>query len=215
MTVVTDSRFRTQIMGLVDYQSALNLQRTLHGDVLLGSEPSTLLLLEHPSVYTAGRRTLIEERPTNGVPVVDVDRGGKITWHGPGQLVGYPIVKLREPTKVVDFVRALERALIATLEKFDLASFQICENSGVWIAGENTSRKIASIGIRVAKGVVTHGFALNVNPDLTYFEQIVPCGIPDVVMTSMSAELKRDITIGEVLPVVEVELAKEFASLLA
>jgi lipoyl(octanoyl) transferase len=215
MPVVTDSRFRTQIVGLVDYQSALALQRTLHANILLGSEPSTLLLLEHPSVYTAGRRTLVDERPTNGVPVIDVDRGGKITWHGPGQLVGYPIVKLREPTKVVDFVRALERALIATLEKFDIPSFQICENSGVWIPGEARPRKIASIGIRVAKGVVTHGFALNVNPDLTYFEQIVPCGIPDVVMTSMSAELKRDITVGDVLPVVEAELAREFASLLA
>lgn len=215
MALATEARFHTRFLGELEYPRALELQRQLHQQVLDSSEPSTLLLLEHPSVYTAGRRTAIEERPTNGVPVIDVDRGGKITWHGPGQLIGYPIVKLKEPTKVVDFVRALERALIATLKRFDIDSYQICDNSGVWIAGASQPRKIASIGIRVARGVVTHGFALNVHPDLSYFDQIVPCGIPDVVMTSMSVELNRNITLGEVIPVVEAELAKEFDEVLA
>lgn len=215
MPVATQARFRTQHLGLVDYQIGLDQQRALHEEVLAGTAPSTLLLLEHPSVYTAGRRTAPQERPDNGVPVVDVDRGGKITWHGPGQLVGYPIVKLKEPTKVVDFVRALERALIAALARFDIKSYQICENSGVWIEDAQQPRKIASIGIRVAKGVVTHGFALNVNPDLSYFDQIIPCGIPDVVTTSMKVELGREISIDEVLPIVEGELAREFEKVLA
>lgn len=215
MAVVTDSRLRTQWMGLIEYQSGLDLQRATHQRVLNASAPSTLLLLEHPSVYTAGRRTAPEDRPMNGVPVIDVDRGGKITWHGPGQLVGYPIVKLKEPTKVVDFVRALERALIATLKRFDIEAIQICDNSGVWIEDAQGKRKIAAIGIRVAKGIVTHGFALNVNPDLTFFEQIIPCGIPDVVTTSLSAELNREITIDEVLHVVIEEMDKEFEKVIA
>ena len=213
--MVTDSRLRTQWIGLIEYQSGLDLQRATHQRVLNASAPSTLLLLEHPSVYTAGRRTAPEDRPMNGVPVIDVDRGGKITWHGPGQLVGYPIVKLKEPTKVVDFVRALERALIATLKRFDLDAIQVCDNSGVWIEDAQGKRKIAAIGIRVAKGIVTHGFALNVNPDLTFFEQIIPCGIPDVVTTSLSAELNREITIDEVLPVVIEEMDKEFEKVIA
>lgn len=215
MSVATDSRFLTRNLGLVKYERALDLQRELHRNVLSGIEPSTLLLLEHPSVYTAGRRTEIHERPVNGVPVIDVDRGGKITWHGPGQLVGYPIVKLREPTKVVDFVRTLERALISALKRFDIEGYQICDNSGVWIEDQFGARKIAAIGIRVAKGVVTHGFALNVNPDLSFFENIIPCGIPDVVTTSMSKELRRDITVAQVLPVVSEELAVEFEKVLA
>lgn len=215
MAVATEARFRTRFLGELEYVRALDIQRQLHQEVLDAREPSTLLLLEHPSVYTAGRRTSPEERPTNGIPVIDVDRGGKITWHGPGQLIGYPIVKLKEPTKVVDFVRALERALIATLKRFDIDSYQICDNSGVWITGTTQPRKIASIGIRVARGVVTHGFALNVDPELSYFEEIVPCGIPDVVMTSMSVELHRKVTIDEVLPIVEAELAKEFEQVLA
>ena len=216
VSVIAEPRFATSLLGRIDYQDGLIAQRTLHAQVLAGEAPSTLLLLEHPSTYTAGRRTAPDERPSNGVPVIDVDRGGKITWHGPGQLVGYPIVKLKEPTKVVNFVRALERAIIATLRSFDIESYQICENSGVWIDGGNSgARKIASIGIRVAKGIVTHGFALNVNPNLTYFQEIVPCGIPDVVMTSMSVELGRDITIDEVLPVMEKELALEFEKILA
>lgn len=215
MAVATRERFRTHFLGLVDYQNALEQQRELHQKVLSGEEPSTVLFLEHPSVYTAGRRTAPEERPRNGVPVIDVDRGGKITWHGPGQLVGYPIVKLKEPTKVVDFVRTLERALIAALARFDITAEQICENSGVWIRDERGSRKIAAIGIRVAKGIVTHGFALNINPNLAYFDQIIPCGIPDVVTTSMSLELGRELFVADVLPVVEAELAREFERVLA
>lgn len=215
MAVVTDSRLRTHWVGLIDYQAGLELQRATHQKILDESAPSTLLLLEHPSVYTAGRRTEPEDRPMNGVPVIDVDRGGKITWHGPGQLVGYPIVKLKEPTKVVDFVRALERALIAALKKFEINGIQICENSGVWIEDAQGKRKIAAIGIRVAKGIVTHGFALNVNPDLSFFQEIVPCGIPDVVTTSMSTELKREISIAEVLPVVLEEMEREFEKVIA
>lgn len=215
MALATEIRFRTEYRGLVDYQEALALQRALHSTVVEGLTPSTLLLLEHPSVYTAGRRTAEHEKPSTGIPVIDVDRGGKITWHGPGQLVGYPIVKLKEPTKVVDFVRALERALIATLNRFEITATQNCENSGVWIEDARGARKIASIGIRVAKGVVTHGFALNVNPDLTFFDQIIPCGIPDVITTSMSAELGREISIREVLPVIEAELAIEFEKVVA
>ena len=215
MALATEIRFRTEYRGLVDYQEALALQRALHNTVVEGLTPSTLLLLEHASVYTAGRRTAEHEKPSTGIPVIDVDRGGKITWHGPGQLVGYPIVKLKEPTKVVDFVRALERALIATLKRFEITATQNCENSGVWIEDVRGARKIAAIGIRVAKGVVTHGFALNVNPDLTFFDQIIPCGIPDVITTSMSAELGREISIREVLPVIEAELAIEFDKVVA
>ncbi len=215
MAILTRSQLRTQRLGLIDYSEALTMQRALHEDILRGDASSTLLLLEHPSVYTAGRRTNIEDRPTNGVPVIDVDRGGKITWHGPGQIVGYPIVKLREPTKVVDFVRTIERALIATLRRFDIQAIQICENSGVWIEDGVERRKIAAIGIRVAKGIVTHGFALNVNPDLAFFEEIIPCGIPDVVTTSISAELGREIQIADVLPLLEEELIREMENVIA
>lgn len=215
MAVVTDSRFLVRNLGLIEYGDALRIQRDLHEKILSGAAQSTLLLLEHPSVYTAGRRTEDHERPVNGVPVIDVDRGGKITWHGPGQLVGYPIVKLKEPTKVVDFVRTLERALIATLKHFGIQGYQICDNSGVWLNDSRGERKIAAIGIRVAKGIVTHGFALNVNPDLSYFEQIIPCGIPDVITTSMSAELGRDVSFEEVLPILSEELAIEFERVLA
>ena len=215
MAILTRSQLRTQRLGLIDYSEALTMQRALHEDILRGDASSTLLLLEHPSVYTAGRRTNFEDRPTNGVPVIDVDRGGRITWHGPGQIVGYPIVKLKEPTKVVDFVRTIERALIATLRRFDIQAIQICENSGVWIEDGLERRKIAAIGIRVAKGIVTHGFALNVNPDLAFFEEIIPCGIPDVVTTSMSTELGREIRIAEVLPLLEEELIREMENVIA
>ena len=215
MAIATHTRVQTQNVGLIEYRAGIALQNELHQKILTESAPSTLLLLEHPSVYTAGRRTAPEDRPANSVPVIDVDRGGKITWHGPGQLVGYPIVKLKEPAKVVDFVRALERALIACLNQFGIKAIQICENSGVWIEDELGKRKIAAIGIRVAKGIVTHGFALNVNPDLTFFEQIIPCGIPDVVTTSMSKELNREISVGEVLPIVAFEMEKEFEKVIA
>ena len=189
--------------GLVDYQKAWDVQRTVHEEVASGSRPNTLLLLEHPSVYTAGRRTDAAERPNDGTPVIDVDRGGRITWHGPGQLVGYPIVRLQKPTELVGFVREIEAALIVVCEDLGLAAVRVEGRSGVWIQDSRGDRKIAAIGIRVAKGVTMHGFALNVNPDLTAFGQIVPCGITDADVTSLEIELGRSITIDEVAPLVE------------
>ena len=189
--------------GLVDYQKAWGVQRTIHEEVASGTRPNTLLLLEHPSVYTAGRRTDISERPNDGTPVIDVDRGGRITWHGPGQLVGYPIVKLHKPTELVGFVREIEAALIRVCEDLGIPALRVDGRSGVWIRDAKGDRKIAAIGIRVAKGVSMHGFALNVNPDLAAFAQIVPCGIADADVTSLEVELARPITIEEVAPIVE------------
>jgi lipoyl(octanoyl) transferase len=187
----------------MEYQKAWDFQRTIHEEVTSGSRPNTLLLLEHPSVYTAGRRTEGAERPANGTPVIDVDRGGRITWHGPGQLVGYPIVKLQKPTELVGFVREIEAALIRVCDDLGVATVRIDGRSGVWIQDERGDRKIAAIGIRVAKGVTMHGFALNVNPDLAAFGQIVPCGIADADVTSLEIELGRSITIEEVVPLIE------------
>lgn len=189
--------------GLVDYQKAWDVQRTIHAEVASGSRPNTLLLLEHPSVYTAGRRTDDAERPTDGTPVIDVDRGGRITWHGPGQLVGYPIVKLQKPTELVGFVREIEAALILVCADLGITAVRVDGRSGVWIQDQRGDRKIAAIGIRVAKGVTMHGFALNVNPDLSAFSQIVPCGIADADVTSLEIELGRPIGIDEVAPLVE------------
>ena len=187
----------------MEYQKAWDFQRTIHEEVTSGSRPNTLLLLEHPSVYTAGRRTEGAERPANGTPVIDVDRGGRITWHGPGQLVGYPIVKLQKPTELVGFVREIETALILVCADLGVTTVRIDGRSGVWIQDERGDRKIAAIGIRVAKGVTMHGFALNVNPDLAAFGQIVPCGIADADVTSLEIELGRSITIEEVVPLIE------------
>ena len=189
--------------GLVEYQKAWDAQRTIHEEVVSDNRPNTLLLLEHPSVYTAGRRTDDAERPNDGTPVIDVDRGGRITWHGPGQLVGYPIVRLQKPTELVGFVREIEAALILVCEDLGIAAVRVEGRSGVWIQDALGDRKIAAIGIRVAKGVTMHGFALNVNPDLTAFGQIVPCGITDADVTSLEIELGRSITIDEVAPLVE------------
>jgi lipoyl(octanoyl) transferase len=189
--------------GLVDYQKAWDMQRTIHEEVASGSRSNTLLLLEHPSVYTAGRRTEDAERPTDGTPVIDVDRGGRITWHGPGQLVGYPIVKLQKPTELVGFVREMEAALIRACGDLGITAIRVDGRSGVWIQDAQGDRKIAAIGIRVAKGVTMHGFALNVNPDLAAFRQIVPCGIADADVTSLEIELGRLVTIEEVAPLVE------------
>ena len=194
--------------GSVDYQEAWDLQRKIHAEVASGSRPNSLLLLEHPSVYTAGRRTDDAERPTDGTPVIDVDRGGRITWHGPGQLVGYPIVKLQNPTELVGFVRELESALISVCADFCITAVRIDGRSGVWIQDSRGDRKIAAIGIRVAKGVTMHGFALNVNPDLAAFGQIVPCGIADADVTSLEIELGRTITIDEVAPRVELHIVE-------
>ncbi len=160
-------------------------------------------MLEHPSVYTAGKRTQAFEMPTDGTPVVNVDRGGRITWHGPGQLVGYPIVKLLKPTELVGFVRTIEGALIKVCSDFGINAVRIDDRSGVWISDPTGDRKIAAIGIRVASGVTMHGFALNVDPDLAAFSHIVPCGIDDAAVTSMAVELKRTIDISEVSPIVE------------
>jgi lipoyl(octanoyl) transferase len=189
--------------GLVEYQTAWDLQRTIHEEVASGSRPNSLIMLEHPSVYTAGRRTDVSERPADGTPVIDVDRGGRITWHGPGQLVGYPIVKLHNPTDLVGFVRELEAALILVCADLGLDAVRIDGRSGVWVHDAMGDRKIAAIGIRVAKGITMHGFALNVNPDLAAFTQIVPCGIADAGVTSLRIELDREISIQEVEAIVE------------
>ncbi|SHL87870.1 lipoyl(octanoyl) transferase LipB [Actinacidiphila paucisporea] len=234
----------------VEYGEAWQRQRTVHAARFADEIPDTCLLLEHPPVYTAGRRTADSERPLDGTPVVDVDRGGKITWHGPGQLVGYPILKLPRPVDVVAHVRRLEDALIATAAEFGVRTSRVEGRSGVWVLGDpveqrstagsagglvldfdprladdefdprlngpeyapsnagqrREDRKLAAIGIRVAKGVTMHGFALNCNPDTTWFDRIVPCGIRDAGVTSLSEELGRDVSVAEVLPVVRKHL---------
>ncbi|WP_326649466.1 MULTISPECIES: lipoyl(octanoyl) transferase LipB [unclassified Streptomyces] len=231
----------------VEYQEAWQKQREVHAARFADEIEDTCLLLEHPPVYTAGRRTAESERPLDGTPVVDVDRGGKITWHGPGQLVGYPILKLPRPVDVIAHVRRLEDALILTCAEFGLETSRVEGRSGVWVLGDpveqrpaigglslhfdprlqdeefdprlngpeyapsnagqrREDRKLAAIGIRIAKGVSMHGFAINVNPDNTWFDRIVPCGIRDAGVTSLSYELGREITIAEVLPVIEKHL---------
>lgn len=197
------SNIAIENLGLVEYGSALETQRKIHLEVASGNHPNALLLLEHPSVYTAGKRTQEFEKPTDGTPVINVDRGGRITWHGPGQLVGYPIVKLLNPTELVGFVRTIEGALIKTCDNFGINAVRIDGRSGVWVSDVKGDRKLAAIGIRVASGVTMHGFALNVAPDLSAFSQIVPCGIDDAAVTSMAVELKRNIDIAEVSPIVE------------
>jgi lipoyl(octanoyl) transferase len=236
----------------VEYGEAWQQQRTVHAARFADEIPDTCLLLEHPPVYTAGRRTAGSERPLDGTPVVDVDRGGKITWHGPGQLVGYPILKLPRPVDVVAHVRRLEDALILTAADFGLRTSRVEGRSGVWVLGDpvpraatggltldfdprladdefdprlngpqyapsnagqrREDRKLAAIGIRVAKGVTMHGFALNCNPDTTWFDRIVPCGIRDAGVTSLSEELGRDVSVAEVLPVVQKHLAAVLAA---
>jgi lipoyl(octanoyl) transferase len=202
-TIVTQNLLRVEELGVIDYLSAWQLQKELQEKVIINVESNTLLLLQHPSVYTAGRRTEITDRPLDNTPVIDVDRGGKITWHGLGQIVGYPIIKLKNSTDVVGFVRELETALIEICDEFGIKAQRYCERSGVWLRDEKGDRKIAAIGLRVAKGVTMHGFALNVNPDLSAYSKIVPCGIADAKVTSLSAELGRSITIDEVMPVLK------------
>ena len=200
-----------QRLGLIDYEQALTIQRKVHQEVVEELSPSTLILLQHPPVFTAGRRTLANERPIDGSKVIDVDRGGKITFHGPGQIVGYPIVKLKKANDVVGFVRQLEKALIQICQEFNIKGQTYCERSGVWVRDERGDRKIAAIGIRVAKGVTMHGFALNVNPDLSYFDRIIPCGIADAQVTSMEKELNRSIALDEVLEVVEARMKQSLS----
>jgi lipoyl(octanoyl) transferase len=191
--------------GRVDYESAWAEQRRLHAAVVAGDAPQTVVLLEHPSVYTAGKLTKPWDRPLDGTPVVEVDRGGNITWHGPGQLVGYPIVRLAGMRDVVAYVRRVEQMLIATCAEFGVATTRIKGRSGVWVAEDDRgpARKVAAIGIRVARGVTQHGFALNCDCDLAAYDRIVPCGIADAGVTSLSKELGRPVTVADVLPVVE------------
>ncbi len=207
-------RFETPGFGAdaVEYLAAWELQRRLHQAVVDGG-PDTVLLLEHPPVFTAGKRTEPHERPFDGTPVVDVDRGGKITFHGPGQLVGYPIVRLPDHVKVVDYVRRLEEALIHTCTEFGLRTARVPGRSGVWLQGDVNSpdRKIAAIGIRVSRGVAMHGFALNCDVDLDWYDRFVPCGISDAGVTSLAAELGRDVPVSEVVPVVSRHLTELLA----
>jgi lipoyl(octanoyl) transferase len=243
---VSELRFVRMGFGAdrVDYQVAWDEQRRVHAARFADEIPDTCLLLEHPPVYTAGRRTAPEERPLDGTPVIDVDRGGKITWHGPGQLVGYPIQKLPRPVDVVAHLRRLEEAMIRVCAEFGVATSRVEGRAGVWVLGDpveqrpalggltldfdprttdpefdprlngpeyapsnagqrREDRKICAMGVRVAKGVTMHGFALNVNPDTSNFDKIIPCGIRDAGVTSLSYELGREVTIEEVLPVAE------------
>jgi lipoyl(octanoyl) transferase len=191
-------------LGLVDYRVAWDKQRRLHERVVAGEAPDTVLLLEHPSVYTAGKRAQPSDFPVDGTPVVQTDRGGEVTWHGPGQLVGYPIVRLPasggRPRDVVAFVRRTEQLLIDACAELGLTAGRVKGRPGVWVAAE---RKLASVGIRVARGVSMHGFALNCDPDLSHFDRIVPCGIPNASMTSLTAELGRPVTVTDAIPVIE------------
>ncbi len=196
--------------GLVDYQQAWDHQREVHTRRVDDEIPDTVLLLEHPAVFTAGRRTAPADRPFDGTPVIDVDRGGKITWHGPGQLVGYPIIKLAEPIDVVAYVRRLETLLMDVCAALGLpGTIRVQGRSGVWVPADDRGpeRKVAAVGVRVARGVTLHGFALNCDPDLSWYDRIVPCGIPDAGVTSLTAELGATITVADARPVVRRHLA--------
>jgi len=214
---VNDLTFRAVGLGdaAVDYLAAWDLQRDLHAAVVAGDQPDTVLLLEHPPVFTAGKRTDPHERPvdTDGAPVVDVDRGGKITFHGPGQLVAYPIVRLPSHVKVVDFVRRLEEAMSRACADFGVTTARVPGRSGVWLRADERGpeRKIAAIGIRVSRGVTMHGFALNCDVDLGWYDRFVPCGIADAGVTSLSAELGHDVTVADVLPSVRRHLSAYLA----
>lgn len=207
------SELRFEALGTLDYLAAWDLQRTVHNDVVEGVRPDTVLLLEHPPTYTAGKRTDPWERPADsgGAPVIDVDRGGKITFHGPGQLVAYPIVRLPSHVLVVDFVRRLEEALIATCTAFGVVTARIPGRSGVWVKDEAGERKIAAIGLRVSRGVTMHGIAINGDVEMSWYDRFVPCGIADAGVTSLSRELGRDVTVAEIAPVLE----REFRTFLA
>jgi lipoyl(octanoyl) transferase len=203
--------------GVVDYETAWAEQRRVHAAVLAGELPDTCLLVQHPSVYTAGKRTNTWDRPVDGTPVVDVDRGGKITWHGPGQLVGYPIVRLPDAMDVVAHVRRVEEVLIRACAEFGVPTERVEGRSGVWVLGRDGAgyrgaqdRKIAAVGIRVARGVSMHGFGLNCDADLSAYDKIVPCGISDAGVTSLTVETGRPVTVADVLPVVERHLRDVF-----
>ena len=213
------SGLRWRVAGLgadaVDYLTAWDLQREVHAEVVAGTAPGTVLLLEHPPVFTAGKRTDPGERPVDpgGAAVLDVDRGGKITFHGPGQLVGYPVVRLPDHVKVVDYVRRVEEALIGVCRELGVTTARIPGRSGVWLRADDhgPERKVAALGIRVSRGVTMHGFALNCDVDLAWYDRFVPCGIADAGVTSLSRELGRDVTVPEVLPLVEDHLGRLLA----
>lgn len=207
-----------RILGLapavVPYAEGWERQRSIHAAVVSGS-PDTLLLLEHEAVFTAGARTEPSERPTDGTPVIDVDRGGKITWHGPGQLVGYPIVRLPEPVDVVSHVRRLERVLIAAVADLGVTARQVAGRSGVWVSADGRDAKIAAIGVRVQRGVTMHGFALNCDNDLAPFDRIVPCGISDAGVASLTTVLGRRISPAAVVDTVAARFRAEFETAVA
>src|ERR1700758_4355115 len=192
-------------LGVLGYGEAWQLQRELV-DARVAGGPDTLLLLEHPAVYTAGRRTEPHERPLDGTPVIDTDRGGKITWHGPGQLVGYPIIGLAEPLDVVNYVRRLEESLIKVCADLGLQTVRVEGRSGVWVPGGagRPARKVAAIGVRVSRSTTLHGFALNCDCDLDAYNAIVPCGISDAGVTSLSAELRHTVAVDDVRTAVAV-----------
>ena len=220
---ITRRGFIHEGTGPLPYLPMWEEQRVLHDRVASGLSPATVLLLEHEPVFTAGKRTNDADRPLPGVAesrgasVVDVDRGGSITWHGPGQIVGYPILKLPQSVYVVDFVRRIESMIMNVCDDFGVATLGVTGRSGVWVPATQSlpERKICAIGVRVARGVTMHGFALNVNPDLSWFEMMTPCGISDAGVTSLSKELGRQITIAEVLPTLEKHLTAEFGPWIA
>jgi lipoyl(octanoyl) transferase len=197
---------------LIPYLRGWEIQRQVHEQRVAGAIPDTCLLLEHEPVYTAGKRTSPLDRPgaDAGAPVIDVDRGGKITWHGPGQLVGYPVIRLAEPVDVIAYVRALEEALMQACADLGLATVRVDGRSGVWVAGGagRPDRKVGAIGVRVSRGVTMHGFALNCDCDLSWYDRFVPCGIRDAGVTSLSAELGQPVTVADLTGPVELHLAE-------
>ena len=201
----------------IDYTRGWEIQRELHAKVLAGTAPSTVLLLEHAAVYTAGKRTEDHERPFDGTPVVPVDRGGKLTWHGPGQLLGYPIIKLKNPAGIRDYVERLESVMIAVLADYGIDAVRIEGRAGVWIDADEKgpARKIAAIGIRVHEGVTMHGFAINCNNDLAPYGQIIACGITDAGVTTIAQETGRDVTPADLVSRIIEELRKNEEALVA
>ncbi len=199
-----------QLGVLSEYQSAWDFQRQIHADVAAGARPNTLILVEHEDVFTAGKRTQPSDLPWDGSKVIEVDRGGRITWHGPGQLVGYPIVKLPSPVDVMDYVHKIEQAIMDVCASYGIATKRVNDRTGVWVPSDEKGpeRNIAAIGVRVAKGVTMHGFALNCNCDLSAYSRIVPCGISDAGVTSISQEVGREVSINEVKEQVINELMK-------
>lgn len=199
----------------VPYLDGWEMQRRIHREVVAGSRPDTLILLEHDPVYTAGKRTQAHERPTDGTPVIDVDRGGKITWHGPGQLVGYPILRLADPIDVVAHVRRLERLLISVLSQHGVEGYQVEGRSGVWVRRPLSEDKVAAIGVRVEKGVTMHGFAINCDNTLAGFRGIIPCGITDAGVTTVSEVTGASVAPADILATVVEQFEREYAEVAA